>query len=56
MIIRENKTIDGRAFVYTYSNANLMITRDGVLYMDAYDPAEYADERIYTETDIPVGE
>lgn len=51
MIKKENVTIDGKSFVYTYSDTGFYITRDGVIYETAYDPAELAAERIYTETD-----
>ena len=51
MIKRENVKIDNKNFVYTYSDAGFYITRDGVIYETAYDPAELAAERIYTETD-----
>lgn len=52
MIIRENRTIDGRNFVYTYSDEGFMIECDGIIYCDVYDPIEYAEQRIYTETNI----
>jgi len=52
MIIKENLTINGRAFVKTYSDKGMMVERDGELYDDAYDPAEF--DRKYTETDIPI--
>ena len=52
MIIRENLTIGGRAFVKTYSDLGMMVERDGVRYSEAIDPAEFG--RVYTETDEPV--
>lgn len=52
MIITENLTIDGRAFVRTYSDAGYMVERDGIRYSEAVDPAELG--RVYTETDEPV--
>lgn len=52
MIIRENLTIGGRAFVKTYSDQGMMVERDGVRYSEAIDPAEFG--RVYTETDEPV--
>lgn len=36
----------------TYSDANMYIERDNVLYEDAIDPTELG--RIYTETNIPI--
>ena len=54
MIIRENVTINERPFVYTYSDLNVKISRNGKIYDTVYDPAEYAEERVYTETDIPI--
>ena len=50
MIKTEKLTINGRAFVRTYSDSGYMIERDGVLYSEAYDPAEFG--RVYTETNI----
>lgn len=49
MIIRENITINSREFTYTYSDLGYEIERDGVVYSEAYDPIEYAADRIYTE-------
>lgn len=37
----------------TYSDAGMMIERDGVRYEEAIDPAEL--NRQYTETDEPIG-
>lgn len=56
MVVRENITINGREFVKNYSDSGYMIERDGVRYSEAIDPIEFAEERIYTETDelIPV--
>lgn len=52
MIIRENLTIGGRAFIKTYSDQGMMVERDGVRYSEAIDPAEFG--RQYTETDEPI--
>ena len=49
MIITENLTINGKAFVKTYSDSGFMVERDGVRYDEAIDPAELG--RMYTETD-----
>ena len=50
MIITENLTINGKAFVRTYSDSGYMVERDGVLYSDAFDPADSG--RMYTESDV----
>lgn len=52
MILRENINIGGRAFVKTYSDAGMMVERDGVRYSEAIDPAEFG--RQYIETDEPI--
>lgn len=54
MIIREEITINDREFIKNYSDKNMMIERDGVQYSEAIDPIEFAEERIYIETDIPI--
>ena len=56
MLITEIVTIDGRQFVYNHSNENYFIERDGVMYSEAYDPIEFQNERIYTETSIKIQE
>ena len=56
MLITEIVTIDGRQFVYNHSNENYLIERDGVMYSEAYDPIEFQNERIYTETSIKIQE
>jgi hypothetical protein len=52
MIITENLTIGGRAFVKTYSDEGFMVERDGIRYSEAIDPAEFG--RQYIETDEPI--
>lgn len=52
MIIKENLTINGRDFVKTYSDKGMMVERDGAIYSEAIDPAEFGRE--YTETDKPI--
>ena len=52
MIVTENLTINGRAFVKTYSDISMMVERDGVRYSEAIDPAEFG--RQYTETNKPI--
>ena len=51
MIVTERLTINGRAFIRTYSDSGYMVERDGVMYSEAIDPAEMG--RTYTETDEP---
>ena len=45
---------DGVVLNRTYSDAGMMIERDGARYSEAIDPAEL--NRQYTETDEPIGE
>ena len=52
MIVTENLTINGKAFIRTYSDSGYMVERDGVRYGEAIDPAELG--RTYTETDEPI--
>ena len=54
MIIVENKVINGNEFKHTISDKGFMIKRDNVLYDEAYDPIELAEDRIYVETDIKI--
>lgn len=51
MIITEfyRTRTDGVVLNRTYSDAGMMIERDGVRYSEAIDPAELG--RVYTETD-----
>lgn len=44
---------DGVVLNRTYSDAGMMIERDGVRYSEAIDPAELG--RTYTETDEAIG-
>ena len=52
MVIKTIKTVDGVTYDYTYSDAGMMIARDGVRYSEAVDPLDSG--RVYTETDEPV--
>ena len=52
MIVTESMTINGKAFIRTYSDSGFMVERDGVRYGEAIDPAEFG--RTYTETDEPI--
>lgn len=49
MIRTEELTINGKAFVRTYSDSGYMVARDGVEYEEAIDPADSG--RVYTESD-----
>lgn len=51
MLITETVTINDRQFTKNYSDSGFYIERDGAKYSEAYDPIEFKDERIYTETD-----
>ena len=53
-IMRENLTIGSKKFVRNYSDKGMYIERDNVKYEEAIDPIEFAEERVYTETDIPI--
>ena len=48
MIQTEDLIINNKVFVRTWSDANMMIERDGVLYEEAIDPADSG--RVYTES------
>ena len=50
MIQTEMITVDERQLRRTWSDAGFMIERDGAMYSEAVDPAEF--DRVYTETDI----
>lgn len=54
MIKTEQITINGKAFVRTYSDQGVMIERDGLVYSEAVDPV--GSGRTYTETDMPIPE
>ena len=54
MIKTETITIRDRQMARTYSDAGMMIERDGVRYSEAVDPI--GSGRTYTETDEPVPE
>lgn len=51
MAIRtETYELNGRQFVRTWSDTHRYVVRDGIVYGEANDPAEYG--RIYTEGDV----
>ena len=52
MIKTELIMVDERQLRRTWSDDGFMIERDGAMYSEAVDPAEF--NRVYTETDIPV--
>lgn len=52
MIVTENLTINGRAFIKTCSDNGRMVEREGVRYSEAIDPVESG--RTYVETDEPI--
>ena len=52
MIKTELIMVDGHQLRRTWSDADFMIERDGAVYSEAVDPAEF--DRVYTETEIPV--
>ena len=52
MIKTELIMIDDRQLRRTWSDAGFMIERDGAVYSEAVDPAEF--DRVYTETDVSV--
>lgn len=48
MVVKEIKEIDGKQYVYHYSDSGFYIERDGVRYSEAIDPL--GSEREYIET------
>lgn len=52
MIIKTTKEINGVEYDYTYSDAGMMIERDGAKYSEAVDPINSGRE--YTETGEPI--
>ena len=52
MIVKTTKEINGVVYDYTYSDAGMMIERNGALYSEAVDPINSGRE--YTETDVPI--
>lgn len=50
MIVQEHFDVEGRDFIHTYSDAGRYVVRDGIVYSEAYDPAEFG--RVYTEGDL----
>ena len=52
MIKKDSRTRDAEYFIRTYSDQNMYIERDGVLYWDAIDLPQFNYQ--YTETNIPL--
>ncbi len=52
MIVKTTKEINGVEYDYTYSDAGMMIERNGAKYSEALDPI--GSGREYTETDEPI--
>lgn len=52
MIVKTTKTINDIEYDYTYSDAGMMIERNGARYSEAVDPLNSG--RKYTETDEPI--
>ena len=52
MIVKTTKVINSIEYDYTYSDAGMMIERDGARYAEAIDPLNSG--RTYTETDTPI--
>ena len=54
MIVTESYRVreDGTLLVRTYSDADRLIRRDGVLYEEAVDP--FGSGRVYEESDEPI--
>lgn len=54
MIVEEKIQIKGNDYIKRYSDKQCYIERDDIMYEEAIDPYELKDERVYTETDIPI--
>ena len=52
MIVKSTKEINGKVYDYIYSDAGMMIKRDGAVYSEAIDPI--GSGREYIETNIPI--
>jgi hypothetical protein len=52
MIVKTTKEINGVVYDYTYSDAGMMIERNGARYSEALDPLNSG--RDYIETDEPI--
>ena len=54
MITTRTETLNGRTFIVTASDSGFMISRDGALYSEAWDPE--GTDRVYEETNISIKE
>ena len=54
MITTRTETLNNRTFIVTTSDSGFMISRDGALYSEAWDPV--GTDRVYEETDISIEE
>ena len=54
MITTRTEILNNRTFIVTVSDGGFMISRDGALYSEAWDPE--GTNRVYEETDIPIEE
>lgn len=54
MITTRAETLNNRTFIVTVSDSGFMISREGALYSEAWDPE--GTNRVYKETDIPIEE
>lgn len=54
MITTRTETLNNRTFIVTASDSGFMISRDGALYSEAWDPE--GTDRVYEETDTPIEE
>lgn len=52
MICTEIVSYNNKNYIRTWSDLDMMIERDSILYQSAVDPVEL--DRVYTETDIPI--
>ena len=52
MVVQDIRTVNGKPFIYHYSDAGFYIERDGVLYADAYDLPQF--QYTYKETNEPL--
>ena len=52
MIVKDIVQIGNKTFVHTYSDKGFKLEREGDIYDDAFDLAEFG--RTYTETDEPI--
>ena len=54
MVIQTTKEVGGVVYDYAYSDAGMMIERNGAMYSEAIDP--FGSGRTYSETEKPIEE